>query len=52
MKILEDIKKTLAHWKDNSEGFDLKLVAREETGCCDAQSSSGMAGEGETPCAE
>ena len=48
---MEDIKKTLAHWKDNSEGFDLKLVAREETGCCQETSGGGMA-TGTPPCEE
>ena len=47
---MEDIKNTLAHWKDNSERFDLKLVAREETGCCQ-EASGGSANDG-TPCGE
>lgn len=46
---MEDIKTTLAYWQDNKEEFDVKLVAREETGCC--ATNSGMADDG-APCAE
>jgi len=50
---LENIKNTLAHWNDNSERFEAKLVAREETGCCEAGSSmdpnTGTA-DGPKPC--
>lgn len=48
---MEDIKTTLAYWQDNKEEFDVKLVAREETGCCDPMSPGGTGG-GAAPCEE
>ncbi len=47
---MNEIKKTLAYWNDNSENFDAKLVAREETGCC--ESASGGMQDGTPPCEE
>jgi len=53
---MEDIKKTLAHWNTKKEDFDPKLVAREETGCCESEyaieGGDNMAGMEGGPCSE
>ena len=49
---MESIKNTLSYWQDNKEGFDSKLVAREETGCCEVNSGMGGTADGSAPCEE
>lgn len=49
---MKEIKDTLAYWKENKEEFDVKLVAREETGCCVSLPTEGGTSGSDGPCNE
>jgi len=59
---MEQIKTILAKWSSKKEDFNPKLVAREETGCCESEydpkgnvysaADGSMEGMSDGPCAE